>query len=598
MKKFLVRIFAVIGFILTISIGLGAFSTWYWIKNPSVSAPKAPDNMVLDLDFTYPVVEQNRHMAFSLPALLMHEPEIPLLSIISAIDIAKTDPRVKGIVANFGSLQPSLVHAQEIRAALQRFHESGKFTYAYASSYGDFGRGNRTYYLASMFENIWLQPVGAVGLTGLAIEAPFGKSALEKIGVSTDFMRREEYKSVMENISRDEFSAPVRANMSEMLKNLGEQQVNGIAEARKIDLVKMREIIANGPYTTNEAMKNGLVTHVGYQDEMLKEVEGKSGLNPVRVDVGAYLMFTPKANEPKATIALINGLGMITDAPSGPSALGSDRFIDTDALSQAIIDASKDKDVKAILFRIDSPGGSPSASETIRHALVVAKESKKPIFVSMGGVAASGGYWIAMNADHIVAQPGTLTGSIGVVAGKFVLGGLWDKLGVKWDGMTTSDNAHMWSALIPFTDQNRERVNAMLDDTYKTFITNVSEARKIPLEKMGDVAKGRVWTGDQAVKVGLVDELGGLQTTVMALKKELKLAPTDMVALKPFPRPETPADLVIRMLKNAGFESASLGNMFSTWRQIQTTLAPALEAIEDTGSVRAKLPSAYLNMVR
>ena len=598
MGKYLVRIFAVIGLILTLSIAIGAFSTWFWLTRPAPPAI-APAAMVLDLDFTAPIADQSRGFSLALDALLQEEPEVSLPAIIHAIDAARVDPRVKGIVAHFDAQQPKMAHAQEIRAALQRFADSKKFTYAYAPNYGDFGQGNRVYYLASAFENIWLQPVGTVGLSGVTMQAPFAKSALEKIGVSADFMRRDEYKSVMENVTRDDFSPDVFKNMDAMIKDLAAQQIEGIAASRKLDVAKTRALADNGPYIAQEALAAQLITKIGYEDEMLKEVREKAGAGVVRVDVFSYLSFADSAAEPKATIALINGLGMITDnLPKGPQRLAIEGIIDTDEVVAAFADAAADPEVRAILFRVDSPGGSPSASETIRHALIRAKESHKPIFVSMGDVAASGGYWISMNADHIVAQPATLTGSIGVVAGKFVLGGLWDKLGIKWQTLATGENPSMWSSLEPFSKHGRNRLNALLDDTYAAFIKNVAEARKIPLEKMPDIAKGRIWTGQQALKVGLVDELGGLQTTVAALKKELKLQPEDVVALKQFPPPETPTALAIKIMRNIGLESASLGEVASSWRRFQAAAAPWLQEIDASGAVMMRMPSAVTQMSR
>ena len=599
MKKFLVRVFTVIGVVASVSMALGGFAVWETMNHPQPS-PKAPDTMVLTLDFTRPIVEQEHGVSpFSLAGLTENDEETSLLTILRALDRAKDDPRVKGVVARFGATPPHLVHAQEIRAALAPFRANGKFSYAYAPSYGEFGQGNRSYYLASAFEAIWVQPVGTVGLTGLGIEAPFGKSALGAFGVSTDFMRREEYKAVMENVSRDQFSPPVRANMEAMLANLAEQERRGIAESRKITQDKAREEFNNGPYTAPEALRLLLVTRIGYDDDMLKEAKDKAGKDAALVEAAAYLAFPTHDKEPKATLALITAEGLIADTPpSGPARqLANDHVIDTDQIVSAFKDAANAKDVKAILFRVDSPGGAPSASETIRHALDKAKAAGKPVFVSMGEVAASGGYWISMDADRIIADPATITGSIGVVVGKFVLGDLWKKLGVHWDSIITSDNAKMWSTLAPFTPHERERINALLDDTYNTFTANVAAARHIPPEKMPVLAKGRVWTGDQAVKIGLVDELGGIDATLAALKKYLKLDPADTVAVQIFPAPETPRAMILRLLHTFGVESAMLQSALGSWQKVQTLAAPVWDDM-DTNVVTARVPVAALRAVQ
>jgi len=609
-KKILVRFFAVIGAVVTFSFLIGSVSAWLLVSRKSPAA-EAPANMVLELDLTLPVVEQPvRPLSLSVTSLLEEEESLALINIVRGLDRAKEDPRVKGIVARLGATQPSFVHAQEIRAALSRFREKDKFSYVFAPSYGGYGQGNRLFYLASAFENVWVQPAGTIGLTGLGIEAPFGKTALNKMGVSSDFLRRDEYKSVMENFTRDDFSAPVRANTESLLKNLEDQQVRGFSKSLRMEPRKIRDLMAKGPFTAPEAMNAGLITHIGYLDEMLDTVKllatqyqperRKRVPKPVRVSLNDYLSFEHNLPEPKATVAFINGSGLITDAPrGGPSRFAEDRIINTDDIVQAFADAAEDDEVKAILFRVDSPGGSPGASETIRHALVKARESKKPVFVSMGEVAASGGYWIAMNANHIIAEPGTITGSIGVVAGKFVFGGLWEKLGIKWDSMETSGNALMWSSRAPFSAQARERLNTLLDDTYKIFVANVAAARNIPMDKMPDIAKGRVWTGEQALKAGLVDELGGLSAAVMAIKKRLELEPTDTIALKTFPPPETPVSFALRLLRNFGIEGAMARGALGSWLKVKSAIGPVWDEI-DQGSeaVSARVPAGILRAVR
>lgn len=598
MKQFFVRLFAVIGLILTLGIATGGLLTWSWLTSEGPEE-KAPEKIVLSLDLTAPVGEAIMDFDASLPALVYgDEGKTPIIYILRALENAKKDPKVKGVVAFFGTEPLHLSQAQEIAAAIDNFRQSGKFTYIYAPSYGGFGSSNTFYYLASHFENVWMQPVGTIGLSGLGMEAPFGKTALAKLGIETDFMRREEYKSVMENVSQDAFSPTVKANMTSMMESLSQQIAKGIADGRKIEIAKANELIANGPFTSNEAVKNNLITRLGYEDELEKELDDKAGKDSEYLQPADYLYYHYKGykDEAKGEIAVIYAEGLITDdPPRGPASLAEEEIIDTDSIVDAFEEAAKDDKVKAILFRVNSPGGSPVASETIRRALVKAKESKKPVFVSMGQVAASGGYWISMNADRIIANPATITGSIGVVAGKFVLGGLFDKLGIKWDGMSTSDNAMLWSTRSPFNAKARERMNAMLDETYKTFTDSVAAARKIAPEKMGDVAKGRVFTGEQALQVGLVDELGGLETAVVALKKELKFAPEDRVMLKQFPAPETPETLIMRMLQNLGLVSAMLHNSWGDWVKIRSSFAPILQALSSAKDpVSARLPSYFI----
>lgn len=595
MKEFLKRLFAVIGVLSTLALLLLVGAGWYLFSKRSEES-KPPESMVLAIDFDDKIVESLTDFRASLPKLIYgDEEETPLLHILRALELAKNDPKIKGVMARFGSERPDMVHAQEIVAALDAFRATGKFSYVYAPSYGDFGQGGSIYSLASHFDNIWLQPIGAVALSPLSIEAPFGKTALGKLGVETDFMRREDFKSVMENVSRDSFSPPVKANMLSMLSNLSEQMAKSIADGRKIEITKARDIVANGPYTSQEALKLGLVTKLAYADEFYAELEKVAGKDTDAVGPTSYLYYYGKAHnqKPKARIAVIYADGLITDnPPKGPSRVANDEVIDTQDVVDGLEAAAEDKEVKAILLRVNSPGGSPVASETIRRAVIKAKESKKPVFVSMGRVAASGGYWIAMNADRIIADPATITGSIGVVAGKFVLGGLFDKLGVKWDTVSETNTTNMWSIRLPFNDKGRARINTMLDETYDAFTKNVAEARNIPLEKMPEIAKGRVFTGEQALAIGLVDEIGGMNVALEALKKQLNLKPEDKISLYQFPAPETPSSLILRILHNLKSKGLAFGD-FDQLQQIKSMLSPYLQTLLDDNVISAKLPPYF-----
>jgi protease-4 len=579
------RVFAVIGLIATAFVVLLVVAL-LWMQH---AAPSEPDNVVLTLDLDQPVEEQSEASPLD---LAMHEDTTPLLDILHAIDSGRSDANVKGLVVRFGSTQPSLAQAEEIRSAVMRFRDSGKFIYAFASTYGDFGGGNRAYFLASAFDNIWLQPVGSVSLSSVAIEAPFARTALGKLGVSGDFLQREEYKSVMETFTRDDFSPPVRANMQSMLDDLAEQVAAGIAVGRKWDVPKVKQLMARGPYTAEEALKLGLVTHIGYADELKAEIKQKAGDDVETVDIEDYLGYggNDSKPKPKARVALIYGTGLIADHGSGAADATGEEVMGADTVAGAFDDAIADKKIRAILFRIDSPGGSPGASETIRAVLMHAQKAGKPVFVSMGGVAASGGYWVAMNADNITAEPATLTGSIGVVAGKFVVGGLMQKLGVSWDEISTGGNGDLWSMTQPYTPAQRERMNAFIDETYHTFVKDVSDARKIPLAKMADVAKGRVFTGAQALKLGLVDQLGGYDVTLAELRKKLDLKPDDLLSIEMFPPPLSPAEKLFKLLKNIGVESAMVRVALGQWHAMSTVLDPIWSGLGNTSPVAARAP--------
>jgi protease-4 len=595
-SKFFLRTFAVIGFFVTLLVVLGLAVYAHQVEH----TPSEPDSVVLVLDLDQDIIEQNDASPLD---LALHDDAMPLLDILHAIDQARADPHVKALVARFGDNQPSFEHAQEIRAALLRFRTSGKPMYSFASSYGSFGLGNRAYYLASSFDNIWLQPVGSVGLTGVAIETPFGKAALDKLGVKPDFMQREEYKSIMETATRDDYSPLVKTEMQAMIEDISNQLASGIAEGRKWDVERVKRLMARGPFTGDEALKAGLVTQIGYADELETKLDEKFGKDSKQIDIGTYLSYDGGGKHAPAKgngnkVALIYGTGLIVDK-SSPGGIADEKTLGADTLAGAFEDAANDKDVKAILFRIDSPGGSPEASETIRRAMMHAQGMGKPVVVSMGDVAASGGYWVAMNADYIVAEPGTLTGSIGVVGGKFALKGLLDKIGVSFGVLKTTENSGMWEMIDEFTPSQRERVNALLDDTYHAFVLDVATARKIPMAKMPDIAKGRVWTGQQALKVGLVDQLGGYDVALAAIRTKLKLGENDMMELEPFPAPETPVERVMKLLRGFGVEGAMVNSALLQWQGMQAKLGPILNGATLSGQpVSARMPANVLGVVR
>jgi len=593
--KILTSIFAVIGLLITLLIAAGIGGALYY-QDAEV---KEPDAVVLSLDFDQPVVEQIEptplEMAFA-------QNPTSLYDIINAIDKAKLDPHVKGIVAHFDDTQPSLTQSQEVRAALARFRESGKFTYAYGPSYGSFGQGNASYFLASSFENIWLQPVGSVSLTGVAVQSPFAKAALDKVGVQGDFMQREEYKSVMEMFTRDDFSPPVKVEMQALVEDLAQQIAGGIAESRHWDIEHVKNLMTEGPYTDEEALNAGLITHIGYRDELKNEIDNKAGLNSKFVNVDDYLAFKePDDKKPtNAThVAYIHGTGLIANKAGGSGGLSGEHVMGANDIADAFDAAADDKKIRAIVFRVDSRGGSPEASETIRRAVVHAQLKGKPVIVSMGDVAASGGYWVAMNANRIIANPGTLTGSIGVVGGKFVVGGLAQKLGVNFETIKSTENAGIWSMVDGFSVPQRARVNALLDQTYQAFIKNVAAARKIPLETMPEIAKGRVWTGTQAIKVGLVDELGGFDVAMKAVRKNLNLTDTDLILLDEFPAPVSPAEKIIKLLKGFGVESSFIGNVLSQLHVLSMTLATLCGqlSIFDQPAL-TQLPAGFMKITR
>lgn len=578
--KLFIGAFAVLGLIACLLIGGGV-----WFASSRIhKAPKPPEKIVLVLDFREELTERDDGVPDIRSLFNLVTQESPshtnLHELVQSLQRGGKDPRVVGAVGLFGGNLPHLAQAQEIRTALEKFRAAGKFTIAYSTSYGEFGPGNNAYYMASAFEKIWLQPVGNVGLSGMRMENPFGRAVLDKLGVKAEFVQREEYKSAMTFVTEDKMPPAMREEMQTILASLNNQVSSGIAASRGMKQEDVKALMAKGPYTAKEALALKLIDKIGYTDEIEKWIDDTHGKKTTKLRPAMYLRVPEPLNNgkpvpppvPKGTVALIMAEGEIAEGDSGPSPLsGGERGMDTRQVVAAFSDAVEDKDVKIIIFRVDSPGGSPTASETIRRSVVRAREQGKKVVVSMGQMAGSGGYWIAMNADRIIANPATLTGSIGVLSGKVNLGGLYEKIGLNWDILQTGqDFSGMWSSTHGYTPEEKARLDVLIDDAYDSFRDNVAEARKIPKEKMPSVSKGRVFTGEQALQLGLVDELGGLRTAIDYAKTSLGLKPDDVIALRSFPKQVSPAERVRDMLKD--FFGMEAGMAVPTLGQVQNYL--------------------------
>ena len=550
--RIIIGVFAVVGLLTISSIGLGVWAVKSRIK---VQEVKPPEKIILVVDFSQPLVEQTASVPKSLPSLIdtmTNKEQVSLHDVVYALEHGSNDPHVLGVVGLFGENMPQLAQGEEIRAALKKFRAAGKFSYAFSTGYGGYGPGNRAYYLASAFEKVWLQPVGQLGLAGLRLEQPFARAALEKLGVKAHFTQREEYKSAMSVVTDDAMTAPIREMMLSILDSTNIQLAEGIAAGRNLPTAIVRELMAKGPYTAQEALDKKLIDKIGYIDEIEKILVDSFGKEAAKLRPDAYAALPQPKNmpEPKATVALIFATGEIKESSGGGGTIPGSEAMDSREMVAALYNAAEDKDVKIIVLRVDSPGGSPTASETIRRAVVNAQAKGKKVVISMGAMAGSGGYWIAMNGDRIFADAATLTGSIGVLGGKIVLAGLFEKLGVNWEVLCDGACSGTWSILRDNTPEEQARVDALIDDTYNAFRTHVSIARKIPMDKMASVSKGRVFTGSQALKLGLIDEIGGLRATLNYAATSLGAASADELRIKPFPAPETVEDFARALLKD------------------------------------------------
>lgn len=525
-----------------------------------------PDDIVLTYTFSPDISEAESGPTLSRPFV---ESGVVLKDVIDALDGAAKDKRVKGIAARLDHLELSVAQVQELRNAVASFRKAGKFAHIYADSYGEMSAGMKDYYFASAFSNVWLQPVGFVGLTGISMETPFVRGLLDTVGVEPQFGHKGIYKSAPESLTATDMSEPNRMALGSLIADLSDQMVEGIAADRKLGKPEVQALVDNGPYADKPALDAKLVDKLGYYDQMIEQARkdgglkedddtvslgdyadeldkkgGKSLLDKLRNEVkkeiekaeteaGEKSGKTVTASK-KPVIALIRGVGEIV-----PSRAGGREGFNSGDIVEAFEDAVDDKSVTAIVFRVDSPGGSPTASETIHRAMMRAREKGKPVVVSMSGYAASGGYWVSTGADKIVAQPGTITGSIGVFGGKFVFAGLWQKLNVNWVTLSQGKNAGMWSFNRPFTEEQFAKFDQSLASIYDSFIKRVVEGRKMTKEQAEAVAEGRAWTGRQAKANGLVDELGGFDRALELAKEAAKIDAKTEVKIVEFPEPKS-----------------------------------------------------------
>jgi protease-4 len=500
--------------------------------------------LILELDLTDGITETRPSDPVS---ALVNKNRAPLPDILDALRRARDDHRVAVLVVKLGGKSIGLAAVQELRQAIKELAAAGKSTIAWAESFGEFSASNVQYYLATAFEKIWLQPSGDLGLTGIAIERVFLRGVLEKLGAEFQVAKRHEYKSAAEQFTDTGFSPAAREETERLTQSVTEQLVQAIAERRGLGQAKVSELINAGPFLAARAQAENLVDQLGYRDEVYAEARKLAGPEAIVLYLGRYQRsktlaelarraVTKPPAAPEPGVAMIYATGPIRRGRSSRG-LVSGSSMGSDTIAGAIRAAARDEQIKAIVLRVNSPGGSYVASDTIWREVVRARAGGKPVVASMGDVAASGGYYISMAADEIVAQPGTITGSIGVLTGKPVLGGALGRAGVTSDLISQGAHAAMFSQLHPFSPDEWALVNDWLDHIYADFTGKVATGRGMTQEQVHQIARGRVWTGADAVANGLVDELGGVDRATAIARRRAGLPATAPVRIYPRARP-------------------------------------------------------------
>ncbi|WP_141922084.1 signal peptide peptidase SppA [Haloactinospora alba] len=489
--------------------------------------------LVLELDLTEGITDETPTDPVG---QLMAKRHPQLADIVTGIRRGARDDRVRALVAKIDGKPLGFAKVQELRETVRAFRAAGKTAVAWSESFGDVGPGTLPYYLATAFDEIVLQPTGSLGLTGLSFSSTFVADAADKLGVEYEVGARHEYKTAVNTVTQRGFTEPHRETVSRLVSSLTEQVTAGIAEGRGMTTSRVDELVGSGPLLAEEAHAAGLVDRLGYRDEVYAELfdrfgpaRGGTGDTPHLQYVSRYQHSAGAVQVPQVRpgnyVAAISANGVIVSGRSHRAPVGGASYMGADTVAAAFRAARRDPNVRAVVFRVDSRGGSAVASDVIRREIRLTRESGTPVVAAMGDFAASGGYYVALGADSIVAHPGTLTGSIGVYAGKAVLSGLMDKLGVATDSVDGGKHAGMFHTDRGFTESEWERMNATLDSIYDDFTAKVAEARGMTRQRVDELARGRVWTGQDAHAGGLVDELGGIATAVRAARRMADLPP-------------------------------------------------------------------------
>ena len=475
---------------------------------------------LLELDLTEPLVAPEADDPI---ARLRARSRRLLRPTLRALHEAADDRHVVGLIARVGGMWPWGT-MQELRRGLQTFAASGKPTLAWVETFGELGsRGMSAYVLATAFGELWLQPGGEIVLLGVGIETTFVRGTLDRLGIEPQFEQRYEYKNAADVLMRKEFTAAHREALERLAESVFSDAVETIADARGLTHDQVRELVNSGPRTASEAQAAGLVDRLGYRDQAYEAMRARTGGKPELLFADRWRPHRKLAPPPhrRGHVALVDVRGAIATGRTRRGPMG--RQAGSDTLSAQLRAAHDNDRARAVVMRVESPGGSAVASEVIWREVWRLREADKPVIVSMGDVAASGGYYIACPAEVIVALPATLTGSIGVLGGKLVVDSLLERLGVSTGTVQQGAHALMYSARRSFSEDERARFAATVDAIYHDFVGKVAEGRQRPVADIEAVAKGRVWTGRDALEAGLVDELGGLRDAVRIARERANL---------------------------------------------------------------------------
>lgn len=487
---------------------------------PFAQEEKLPDKGFLSLNLSGILEEYTPEIPF------LRAPSLTMKDFWIAFTNASKDKRIEGVYLKLGSLSVGPAKAQEIANIIKKFRNSGKKVIVYSET-----MGNLEYMIASLADKIYLNPSGFLMLNGLASESIFLKGTLDKLGIKAELEHIEEYKTASNTFTESKFTPAHKEMMDSLMDSIFDFFLKTISEGRKRKIEEIKSLIDRGPFRAPEALKEGLVDKLLYEDEVLKEVKERN-----LIKFKSYLKKRKFIGRKK--IAVLYAIGSINPGESGIDPLFGGYVMGSESMRRVMKEIEEDNSIKGAVMRIDSPGGSATASDIILRGARKIKE-KKPLVVSMSDVAGSGGYWIAMESSWIVAQPSTLTASIGVIGGKFSMRGFYDKIGVTIETVKRGKYSDIYSDYREFTPEEREKIRKEIGWIYEEFKSRVSKCRNIPIDEVDKIGKGRVWTGAQARSLKLVDHLGGLDDAILKLKELAGIPEREEVEIVFYPKRKT-----------------------------------------------------------
>jgi protease-4 len=451
---------------------------------------------------------------------------------------AKIDPRIKGIVLKIAYINTGVAKIEDIGRLIKDFRKSGKKVIAYIED-----GGLKEYYLATFADKIYAFKGSQIFLKGLAAEAVFIKNTLNKLGIQAQLFNIGEYKTAANMFTQEQMTPPHKESLERLLGDIYDSILAGIATNRKLEIESVKKIVEESPITNQAYLEAKLIDDTLYEDEILKEEQ-----DYIMVSFDIYKETkSPYPFKGIKKIAVIFASGEIHLGKSGNKSLFGSEVLGSDTVARDLRRARSNPFIKAVVLRIDSPGGSAIASDVIRReAEKVAEE--KPLVISMSDTAASGGYWLSMSTSHILALPQTITGSIGVIAGKFVLKNLYEKIGIKKEIIKTSKYADMFWDNRHFNQNEQEKMENMMNHMYQLFLEVVSKNRNMKTEEVDKIARGRVWAGNSAYNLKLVDKLGGLDEAIIEAKKLADIPANEKIGIKIYPQKKTLLDMVFDLI--------------------------------------------------